>query len=154
MAEHSLMHVSACSYPERITHWLFKSISNWRNLLGGLLAVGLTYVSIRFNIELAKAMGTDENSRNLLMAGFGMLDLACVFLAGFIGIRSNSPFRKMIAWVLFTYLLLLSLWASVAYALSVDINKANAPSNRAIELKQKEVDTQQETVTSVAIKSR
>lgn len=146
MANASLAPTRAHSYPVRITNWLFSTIGNWRTLMGGLIAVGLTVVSIKFNLELAKAMSVDQDSKNLLMAGFGMLDLACVFLAGFIGIRSRSPFRKLVAWLLFAYLLCLSLWASVAYALAIDARKANTANNHAIELKQSEVTTQQRNV--------
>jgi hypothetical protein len=140
------MHARAQSKPEKITSWLFKSIGSWRTLLGGLIAVGLTIVSIKFNLELAKSMSVDNDSKQLLMAGFGMLDLACVFLAGFIGIRSRSPFRKAVAWVLFAYLLALSLWASVAYALAIDARKASTANSHAIELKLSELETQQRNV--------
>lgn len=150
MADSSLMHARSRanhnSFPKKFTQWLFSSISSWRSLMGGLIAVGLTVVSIKFNLELAKSMSVDDDSKTLLMAGFALLDLSCVFLAGFIGIRSRSPFRKAVAWFLFAYLLALSLWAATAYALAIDSRKASTANNHAVELKKSELETQQKNV--------
>lgn len=138
--------VQSVSKPQKFTSWLFKSIGSWRTLLGGVLVVVLTAVSIAFNLKLAESMSIDDDSRTLLMTGFGALDLACIFLAGFIGVKSRSPFRKAVAWTLFAYLLALSLWASLAYAISIDSVKNGTAINNAIESKRAELATQAKSV--------
>lgn len=129
------------SKPEKIASWLFNTSSNWRNVLGFLLIALLTLISIRFNYELGKLSAVDETSKKLLPAGYAMLDLCCLFLSGYVGIRSQSIFKKCVAWFWFTTLLSLSLWAAASFTLSVDSRIANRSLESAIAQKKIEVES-------------
>ena len=95
---------------------------NSRGLLGLLVVLGLTIISIRFNWELGKlsAPAGDEISNKLMPAGYALLDLAALFLCGYIGLKTQDKFRKAVAWFWFSFLLSLSLWAAMSFAISVD----------------------------------
>lgn len=142
---HSSAHVNP-SFPEKIAHWLFKTAGSWRNVLGFIVVSGLTIISICFNVQLAKLSAVDETSRALLPTGYALLDLSALFLSGFVGIRSKSYIRKLIAWGWFGFLLCLSLWAAAAFTLSVDYRQSVAPIQHQVEQKQHELKTQQATV--------
>ena len=146
MANASLAPTRAHSYPEKIGKWLFEQSRNWRTVLGFLLVAALTYISIRFNIELGKLSAVDETSKQLLPAGYGLLDLAALFLSGFVGLKTRSPVRKLIAWVWFGFLLCLSLWAAASFTLSVDERLEHQETYHAIESKQAELATQAKNV--------
>ena len=78
------------SNPERLAQWLHQNSINWRPLLGFALVALLGYISLRFNYELGKLSAVDETSKSLLPYGYALLDLCCLFLAGYVGIRSRS----------------------------------------------------------------
>jgi len=128
------------SKPEKVAQWLFSTSANYRQILGFLLIAALTLISIRFNYELGKLSAVDETSGQLLPAGYALLDLCALFLSGFVGIKSRSFVRKVIAWVWFAVLLSLSLWAAASFTLSVDSRLANSDLSHAIEQKQTELD--------------
>jgi hypothetical protein len=134
------------SAPEKLGHWLFKQSSNWRIVLAFLLVAALTYISIRFNIELGRLSAVDETSKELLPSGYALLDLCALFLSGYIGLKTKSPVRKVIAWVWFAFLVCLSLWAAAAFTMSVDYRQSLAPLNSQIERKRAELATQQASV--------
>ena len=129
------------SKPEKMAQWLFSTSANWRHFLGFLLIVALTIISIRFNYELGKLSAVDETSKELLPAGYALLDLCCLFLSGFVGIKSRSLTRKLIAWGWFSFLLCLSLWAAASFTLSVDHRLANKDLEHAISQKSIEVES-------------
>ena len=108
------------SIPEKTAQWLFNSSSNCRHLLGFLLIIALTVISIRFNYELGKLSAVDETSEQLLPAGYALLDLCALFLSGFVALKSSSFMRKLFAYVWFFVLLSLSLWAAASFTISVD----------------------------------
>ncbi len=137
----------APSKPEKLAQWLFTTSGNYRQILGFLLIAALTYISIRFNYELGKLSAVDETSKQLLPAGYALLDLCCLFLSGFVGVKSKSPVRKLIAWCWFCFLLCLSLWAAASFTLSVDHRLANRDLEHAIEQKREEVDSLNNEVT-------
>lgn len=132
--------------PEQWAEWLFKTCGSWRNILAFALVVALTYISIRFNYELGKLSAVDETSQSLLPVGYALLDLSALFLSGYVGIKSKSPVRKLIAWVWFFFLLCLSLWAAAAFTMSVDYRQSLAPLESQIAQKQRELDTQRASV--------
>jgi hypothetical protein len=136
----------ARSVGDKFTHSLFLFIGSWRNLLGGFIVVALTLVSIKFNLEMAKQMSVDQSSETLLMAGYGLLDLACVFLAGYLGAKSRSLFRRIMARLLFVFLMSLSLWAACSYALMIDAIKENTSVNNTIVEKRSALDIQRQNV--------
>jgi len=90
---------------------------------------------------LGKLSAVDETSGQLLPAGYALLDLCALFLSGFVGIKSRSFVRKVIAWVWFGVLLSLSLWAAASFTLSVDSRLANSDLTHAIEQKRLEVES-------------
>jgi hypothetical protein len=132
--------------PEQWAEWLFKTCGSWRNILAFGLVVALTYISIRFNYELGKLNAVDETSKSLLPVGYALLDLSALFLSGYVGLKTKSPVRKLIAWVWFAFLLCLSLWAAAAFTMSVDYRQSLAPLESQIEQKQRELDTQRASV--------
>ena len=134
------------STPEKLGHWLFKQSSNWRIVLAFGLIAALTGISIRFNIELGRLSAVDETSKSLLPSGYALLDMAALFLSGYIGIKTRSPVRKFIAWVWFAFLVTLSLWAAAAFTMSVDYRQSLAPLDAQIERKRAELTTQQASV--------
>ncbi|MEJ2742384.1 MAG: hypothetical protein P8176_07835 [Gammaproteobacteria bacterium] len=136
----------AVSRPEKIGLWMFETSANWRNVLAFGLVAALTYISIRFNIELGKLSSVDQTSSELLPTGYALLDVCTLFLSGYVGLRTRSPVRKFIAWVWFVYLLSLSLWSAAAFTLSVDYRQSIAALDHQIEQKHLELDRQQETV--------
>lgn len=150
MANQSVSHAYARaqsqSKPEKIGQWLFKTTSNWRTVLAFALVAALTYISIRFNIELGRLSAADETSKELLPTGYALLDLCALFLSGYVGLKTKSPVRKAIAWVWFTFLLCLSLWAAAAFTMSVDYRQSLAPLDAQIERKRSELQTQQASV--------
>lgn len=131
----------APSKPEKVALWLFTTSGNYRQILGFLLIAALTVISIRFNYELGKLSAVDETSKQLLPAGYALLDLCCLFLSGFVGVKSRSPMRRLIAWGWFCFLLCLSLWAAASFTLSVDHRIANRDLEHAIEQKRVEVES-------------
>lgn len=135
------------SRPEQIGQWLFKTTSNWRTVLAFLLVAALTFISIRFNIELGKLSAVDETSKQLLPTGYALLDLAALFLSGYVGLKTRSPVRKAIAWIWFAFLLTLSLWAAAAFTMSVDYRQSLAPLDAQIDQKRRELVTQSATVS-------
>jgi hypothetical protein len=132
--------------PEQWAEWLFKTCGSWRNILAFALVVALTYISIRFNYELGKLSAVDETSKSLLPIGYALLDLSALFLSGYVGIKTKSAVRKLIAWVWFSFLLCLSLWAAAAFTMSVDYRQSLAPLESQIEQKQRELNTQRASV--------
>lgn len=134
------------SAPERWAEWLFKTCGSWRNILAFALVVALTYISIRFNYELGKLSAVDETSKTLLPSGYALLDLSALFLSGYVGLKTRSPIRKLIAWIWFAFLLCLSLWAAAAFTMSVDYRQSLAPLDAQIEQKQRELATQRASV--------
>lgn len=143
---HAPMRAQSQSKPEKIGQWLFKTTSNWRTVLAFALVAALTYISIRFNIELGRLSAADETSKELLPTGYALLDLCALFLSGYVGLKTKSPVRKAIAWVWFTFLLCLSLWAAAAFTMSVDYRQSLAPLDAQIERKRSELETQQASV--------
>ena len=131
----------AQSKPERFAQWLFENAGQFRNLLAFALITALTLISIKFNIELGRLAAVDEVSRNLLPAGYALLDLSALFLSGYIGVKSRSTSRKVIAWSWFIFLLCLSLWAAASFTLSVDARAASSDTLHAIEQKNLEVES-------------
>lgn len=129
------------SNPERLAHWLHQNSINWRPLLGFALVALLGYISLRFNYELGKLSAVDETSKSLLPYGYALLDLCCLFLAGYVGIRSRSLIRKCIAWVWFAFLLSLSLWAAASFTLAIDAQQESRDLTHAIEQKKIEVES-------------
>ena len=129
------------SNPERLAQWLHQNSINWRPLLGFALVALLGYISLRFNYELGKLSAVDETSKSLLPYGYALLDLCCLFLAGYVGIRSRSFIRKCIAWVWFAFLLSLSLWAAASFTLAIDAQQESRDLAHAIEQKRIEVES-------------
>ena len=113
--------------------WLFKTSSNWRNVLGFILVAALTVISLSFNVELGKLSSVDDVSSLLLPIGYALLDLASLFISGYLGIKAVSLLRKIIAFTWFTYLLALSLWAAATFTISIDSRVENADLVEAIE---------------------
>lgn len=134
------------SRPERLAHWLFTTCGSWRNVMAFGLIAALTYISIRFNYELGKMNGVDAISKELLPIGYALLDLAGLFLSGYIGIRTVSLLRRWISWGWFSFLLALSLWAAASFTLSVDSRLENAELNAEITSKKQAVETQSQKV--------
>jgi len=131
----------AKSKPELLAHSLFKNAAQLRHLLAFLLITALTLISIKFNIELGRLSAVDETSRQLLPTGYALLDLSCLFLSGYVGIKSRSTGRKIVAWCWFMFLLSLSLWAAASFTLSVDARAASADLKHAIEQKTIELES-------------
>jgi len=129
------------SKPEKVAQWLFSMSGNYRHILGFILIVALTVISIRFNYELGKLSAVDETSEELLPFGYALLDLCALFLSGYVGIKSTSLIRRGIAWGWFGVLLSLSLWAAASFTLSVDSRLANSDLTHAIEQKRLEVES-------------
>ena len=142
MANNSVIHTPTPSLPERFGTWLFKQSANWRIVLAYALVAALTYISIRFNIELGRLSAVDSTSQELLPTGYALLDLAALFLSGYVGLRSRSFLRKILAWSWFFFLLSLSLWAAAAFTMSVDYRQSIAPLEAQIEQKKSELNTQ------------
>lgn len=134
------------SKPEQWAEWLFKTCGSWRNILAFALVVALTYISIRFNYELGKLSAVDETSQALLPNGYALLDLSVLFLSGYVGLKSRSAVRKLIAWVWFAFLLGLSLWAAAAFTMSVDYRQSLAPLDAQIAQKRSALETQRASV--------
>jgi len=109
-------HIRAPSKPEKVARWLFTTSGNYKYILGFLLITALTVISIRFNYELGKLSAVDETSKELLPAGYALLDLCALFLSGYVAVKSQSFIRKCIAWGWFGVLLALSLWAAALRA--------------------------------------
>lgn len=108
------------SKPEIFTAWLFQTLGNLRGLLGLLVIVGLTLVSATFNYQLGVITASDPVSQALLPIGFALLDGACLFLAGYIGLKAQGALKKTIGWLWFLYLLALSLWACTSFNVALD----------------------------------
>ena len=83
----------------------------------------------------------DETSKSLLPYGYALLDLCCLFLAGYVGIKSRSVTRKLIAWIWFAFLLSLSLWAAASFTLAIDAQQESRDLTHAIEQKRIEVES-------------
>lgn len=136
------------SVPEKLGHWLFKTTSNWQIVLAFSLITALTYISIRFNIELGDLNSVDDTSKDLLPSGYALLDLAALFLSGYVGLKTKSLFRKAIAWIWFVFLVSLSLWAAASFTMSVDYRQARTPLEAKIEQKKKALETQRKSVST------
>jgi hypothetical protein len=132
--------------PERLSHWLFTTCGSWRNVLAFCLIAALTCISIRFNYELGKLNAVDDTSQDLLPIGYALLDMAGLFLSGYIGIRTVSLLRRWISWGWFLFLLSLSLWAAASFTLSVDSRLENAELTTEIETKKQSLQTQSQKV--------
>lgn len=130
----------AQSKPEKIAQWLFNTSSNWRNVLAFVLIAALTYISMRLNIELGILSAVDDTSRELLPTGYALLDLCGLFLSGYLGIKSRSIILKCIAFIWFTYLLALSLWAAASFTISIDSRVDNADIVYQIEQKKETIE--------------
>jgi hypothetical protein len=78
------------SRPEKIGQWLFTTTSNWGTVLAFGLVAALTFISIRFNIELGKLSAIDETSKQLLPTGYALLDLAALVLVEFESLGSGG----------------------------------------------------------------
>jgi len=146
MANASAKFISPPSKPEQLGQWLFDQSRKWRTVLAFVLVGSLSCISICFNVELGKLSAVDSTSQQLLPAGYALLDLAVLFLSGFVGLKTRSILRKFIAWVWFAFLLCLSLWAAASFTLSVDTRLEHAETYHAIEAKQSELETQSKTV--------
>ena len=129
------------SKPELLAQWLFKNTANWRNLLGFVLVVLLSIISIKFNIELGKLSAVDDTSRELLPVGYALLDLSALFLSGYITLKTRSKIRKALAMAWFVSLLSLSLWAAASFTLSVDARASQSDLIHAIEQKKLELES-------------
>lgn len=128
------------SKPELFAQWLFNNAGQFRNLLAFLLIAALTLISIKFNIELGRLSAVDETSKQLLPTGYALLDLSCLFLSGYVGIKSQSIGRKAAAWGWFIFLLCLSLWAAASFTLSIDARANNSDLEHRIEQQRIVVD--------------
>jgi len=128
------------SKPEKLAQWLFNNAGQFRNLLAFLLITALTVISIKFNIELGRLSAVDEASKNILPAGYALLDLSALFLSGYVGLKSRSTGRKITAWCWFIFLLCLSLWAAASFTLSIDARASSANTTHAIDQKRLELD--------------
>ena len=128
------------SKPEKLAQWLFNNAGQFRNLLAFLLITALTIISIKFNIELGKLSAVDETSKDLLPAGYALLDLSALFLSGYVGLKSRSTARKITAWCWFIFLLCLSLWAAASFTLSIDARANSADISHAVSQKSLELN--------------
>lgn len=129
----------AKSIPERIALGLFKFASNWRLLLAFVLILSLTAISITFNVLLGNLSGADDISKTILPVGYALLDLSALFLSGYIGMKAFSLWRKLFAWLWFSFLLCLSLWAAASFTLAIDSMTQNQDIERSIDQKRSEV---------------
>lgn len=112
--------LSPTSKPEAVTTWLLTNIGGFKNLLGLLVVASLTIISICFNIELGRLLAVDKVSGTLLPIGYASLDLAALFLSGYVAVKSRKPILKAMAWLWFLLLVSLSLFAAASYSVSVD----------------------------------
>jgi hypothetical protein len=115
-----IMSTATIRAPQRVANALFHHLSSWRSLIGLVTIAVLTVISITFNYQLGLLMGSDSITKQLFPVGFAVLDLAALFLASWITIKSRSWLRKGMAWVWFSYLLILSVWAAMAFTLASD----------------------------------
>ena len=136
--------------PQLLANWLFKHFSSWRALIGLAVIAVLSTISITLNFQLGKLMGSDEITKRLFPIGFGVLDVAALFLASWITIKSASAARKAFAWVWFAYLLGLSVWAAMSFTLASDARLVQSGYDmmrdaklRALEQAEQEVSTAQ-----------
>lgn len=127
------------SKPEKIARWLFKNAANWRLMLALLLVMGLTVISVTFNILLGTLSGSDKIGGLILPAGYALLDLSALFLSGYIGLKAVSLFKKALAWLWFSFLLCLSLWAAASFTLAIDSQTHNEALERSIDQKKTEL---------------
>lgn len=139
MANTNVTLSSTQSKPEKIAQWLFNNTGQCRNLFAFLLITALTVISIKFNIELGRLSAVDETSRQLLPTGYALLDLSALFLSGYVGLKTRSISRKVVAWGWFMFLLCLSLWAAASFTLSIDARANNRDLEHAIEQQRLEV---------------
>ena len=114
------------SAPQRAAHWLFHHLSSWRSLAGLSAIIVLTCISVTFNYQLGLLMGSDSITRQLFPIGFATLDLAALFLAAWLTMKSRSIVRKGLAWLWFSYLLSLSVWAAMSFTLASDARLAQS----------------------------
>jgi hypothetical protein len=106
--------------PQRVANALFFHLSSWRSLAGLSAIIVLSCISITFNYQLGLLMGSDSITRQLFPIGFATLDLAALFLAAWLTMKSRSIIRKGLAWLWFGYLLSLSVWAAMSFTLASD----------------------------------
>lgn len=132
--------------PEQVAVWLYDHLSSYRGLLGLLVIAGLTIVSIAFNYQLGKITASDPLSKQLLPLGFALLDGGCLFLAGYVGIKSRSLFLKTIAWGWFLFLLSLSLWACASFTVAVDAQINKSSTDQLIDAKHQDLEAAQKQI--------
>jgi len=106
--------------PQLVANWLFFHLSSWRTLVCLAVIIVLTCISVTFNYNLGLMMGSDSITRQLFPVGFAVLDLAALFLAAWLTMKSRSIIRKGLAWTWFAYLLCLSVWAAMSFTLASD----------------------------------
>lgn len=133
---------------EKFARWLFETFGSFRHLLAFLIILALTYISIRFNYELGQLNSVDDTSRELLPLGYALLDMAGLFLSGYIGVHTASTLRRCIAWGWFAVLLSLSLWAAASFTLSVDSRLESGEITTQIESKKDEIKIQTDVVAT------
>lgn len=151
MANPSVNHSPAPFRAELVANWLFKHFSSWRSLVGLAAIAVLTGISVTFNYQLGKLMGSDQVTKELFPLGFAMLDFATLFLASWLTRKSRSVIRKFVAWLWLGFLVSLSVWAAMSFTLASDARLAQSGYEQMKEVKLNALEQAEQQVDAAQI---
>ena len=116
----------ALSRAERLGYWINDNILNLRILVGAIACVMLAGISITFNYQLGLMLSSDPTSKKLLPLGYALLDVAGLFISGYISVNAKRRVSRLVGGLWFIFLLTLSLFAAWTYQCAIDHKTLNA----------------------------
>ena len=140
--------VTPARTPEGVALKIINAVHRGRFLIGLTAIFLLTGISMTFNFQLGKLSASDEISDLLLPVGYMTLDIAALFLASWLQFRSRSWWRKSVAWLLFIWLMGLSLWAGASYTLANDARLMQSNNDKVLASKQRELSRVEQQLES------
>lgn len=117
----------------RLGFSLNKQLLNTRVLAGSIAAISLTSISTIFNYQFGAMLASDDEiSQKLLPIGYACLDVAALFIGGYIGLYARRYWSKLVGGIWLSLLITLSLFTAWSYQCATDHSKLNVGINQQI----------------------
>ncbi len=140
------MTAASLSKNEQIAINFYEKIHNARLLIGLVVILALTAISIRFNYIIGEWTSSDPDSNFLLPKGYALLDIALFFLCLMLAVGISNTFLKYASIVWVIVLLSLSLWASTSFNIAVDARSENTGNDLKIEQLKNNIEEQNDHI--------
>lgn len=104
------------SWSSQVAAWVASHI----DAVGLVSIAGLFYVNFMFNYDYGLLMASGTDNETKFAFAFAFLESSALFLAGYLGVKSEDNSHKAVARYTFYFLIALSLWTALASILASD----------------------------------